>query len=357
MLSLILALASSALALPRYSAAYGQSCHLCHVDPAGGGMRTSFGSQFFSGIELPAKGLAQEQLELLSPKLSERVEIGLDFRGMLLLESQADEPLTSLAKHERSTFFLMQGDLYLGLKLHEKARVVLEKSLRGEGEGYALLDVLPWHGSVKAGRFHPNYGWRWVDHDMATRRALGFGAGQADTGVELELHPDHYSLSLTVSNDNAGLLDGDRGKAMTVRALWQQEVLGGSLSLGCSGRISDRAPAPSRTLAGLMLGAAKGPLSWTAEVDRFEEAETAGLAFSHELAWKLRPGVDLLYVYDFLDPDLDLKTGSQQRQRAALDWIPVPGIALQPGLSWWKHEEGHGADDWLQADLQLYLFM
>ncbi len=145
---------------------------------------------------------------------------------MFLQESQSGAPATVLAKHERSSFFLMQGDIYLGLKLHEKARVVLEKSLNGTGEGYGLLSVLPWHGSVKAGRFLPNFGWNWVDHETAARRALGYGAGQLDTGVEVELHPDHYSLSLAVGNDNAGPLDGDPGKALTVRALWQHEALG-----------------------------------------------------------------------------------------------------------------------------------
>ncbi|MFA7331252.1 MAG: hypothetical protein WC326_09275 [Candidatus Delongbacteria bacterium] len=353
----LLAGAGSAWALPRFAAQYGQSCHLCHVNPAGGGLRTSYGSQFFTGTELAAKGLAQEQLEELSPALSKRVEIGLDFRGMFLQESQSSDPATALAKHERSSFFLMQGDIYLGLKLHEKVRVVLEKSLNGTGEGYGLLSVLPWHGSVKAGRFLPNYGWNWVDHETAARRALGYGAGQLDTGVEVELHPDHYSLALAVGNDNAGPLDGDPGKALTLRVLWQHEALGGALSLGANARVSDHAPAPSRTLAGLLAGFSRGPLTWTAELNRFESADVAGLAFSQEWAWKLRPGLDLLYVHDFYDPDLDLKTGLDLRQRAGLDWIPVPGVALQPALSWLRHEEQSAADDWLQADLQLYLFL
>jgi hypothetical protein len=350
-------LARPALALPRFAAQYSQSCHLCHVNPAGGGLRTSYGSQFFAGTELPAQGLGLDQLQMLSPKLSERVDIGLDFRGMILQESQSGDPTTSMARHERSTFFLMQGDLSLGLRLHEKVQVVLEHSLRGEGESFALLSVLPWHGSVKAGRFLPNYGWRWVDHETAGRRALGFGAGQADTGVEMELHPDQWSLSLALGNDQAGMLDGDRGKALTMRTLWQGRVLGNGISLGAGARVSDRAPAPSRTLIGLLGGASRGPLAWTAELDRFEEDGANGLALSQELAWHLRPGLDLLYAYDFLDPDTDLRSGLDLRHRAGLDWIPVPGVALQPALSWLKHEESGQADDWLQGELQLYLFM
>jgi hypothetical protein len=350
-------LSGRATALPRYSAQYAQSCHLCHHNPGGGGMRTTFGSQFFTGTELAAKGLAMEELERLSPRLSERVEIGLDLRGMALVESQSGDPATSLAEHERSTFFLMQGDLYLGLRIHDRAQVVLEKSLRGEGEGYALLQVLPWHGSVKAGRFLPTYGWRWADHDTAVRRALGYGASQADTGVELEFHPDHYSLSVALGNDNAGLMDGDRGKALTLRALWQGRVGGSALSLGANARVSDRAPAPSRTMAGLLAGIARGPLTWTGQVDHFTADGISGIAFSQELAWRLRPGLDLLYAYDFHDEDVERQSGIDLRHRLGLEWMPVPGVGLKPALSLLRHEEFEEADEWLQGELQLHLFM
>jgi hypothetical protein len=350
-------LTQTALALPRYSTQYAQSCHLCHVNPGGGGMRTAYGAQFFTGTEMAAKGLAQEQLETLSPALGERLEIGLDFRGLVYQEAQSGDPATSLGKHEAGSFFLMQGDVYLAFKLHEKARVVLEKALRGEGEGYALLDLLPGHGSVKAGRFLPNHGWRWADHETATRRALGFGPGQSDTGVELEFHPDHYSISVAATNDAAGLQDGNRGKALTARALWQGELLGGPLALGVGGRVSDRAPAPSRTLAGVFWGLSRGPLTWTAQLDRFEEDEVAGLALSQEWAWKLRSGLDLLFVHDFFDPDLELESGMDQRLRLGVEWVPVPGVALSPAFSSFTHEEAGATDDWLQADLQLHLFL
>lgn len=357
-LLLALCLGGSAWALPRYSVQYAQSCHLCHVSPGGGGMRTAYGAQFFTGTEMAARGLAQDQLEQLSPVLGERLEIGLDFRGLVYQEAQSGDPKTSLGKHEAGSFFLMQGDVYLAFKLHDKARVVLEKALRGEGEGYALLDdLLPGHGNLKAGRFLPNHGWRWADHETAARRALGFAAGQADTGVELEFHPDQYSLSVAVTNDATGLQDGNRGKALTARALWQREVLGGPVALGVGGRVSDRAPAPSRTLAGVFWGLTRGPLTWTAQVDRFEEAEVAGLAFSQEWAWKLRAGLDLLLVHDFHDPDLELESGMDQRLRLGLEWVPVPGVALAPALSSFTHKEAGASDDWLQADLQLHLFL
>ena len=32
--------------IPRYSARYGQDCNLCHVNPTGGGQRTTYATQY-----------------------------------------------------------------------------------------------------------------------------------------------------------------------------------------------------------------------------------------------------------------------------------------------------------------------
>ncbi len=356
LLLMALVTASTALALPRYSAQYGQSCHLCHVNPAGGGLRTAYGSQFFAGSEMAEKVLGMEDMELLSPKLSERVDLGLDLRGMAWLQQQPEA--NGAPNRDGSSFFLMQGDLYLGLRISEKVQVVVEQSLRGEGESHALLQVLPWHGSVKVGRFLPNYGWRWADHNTAARQALGYAAGQADTGVEVELHPDHFSLSLAVTNDNSGLMDGDDGKALTARGLWQGQLAGMTLGLGLDGRISDRAPSASRSISGLFAGLSKGPFTWTGQLDRMEEAGHVGIALSHEAAWKLRRGLDLLFAHDFHDQDMNRASGAWTRQRLAMEWTPQPGLALQPALGI-REDSAPGLDKarQLQAEIQIHIFM
>jgi len=343
-----------ATALPRYAAQYGQSCHLCHVSPGGGGMRTSYGSQFFAGTELAVSGMAMEELEMLSPKLSERVDLGLDFRGVALAQSQDESATTD--ELESSSFFLMQGDVYLGIKISPRVQVVLEQGLRGAGESHALFQVLPWHGTVKAGRFLPNHGWRWADHNTAVRQALGFAAGQADTGVELELHPDQFSLSAAITNDASGMLDGDIGKALTLRALWQGRVAGTTLSLGAGGRMADGGAA-SRSLGGLFAGLSRGAITWTGQADRTEQFSRVGLAISQEFDWRLRRGVDLLYTHDFLDQDINRASGAEMRHRLGLEWMPSPGVALQPAFTFQRQLLEGGDEDLLQAEVQVHVFM
>lgn len=358
LLLLALAVPQAADALPRYAARYGQSCHLCHVAPAGGGMRTSYGSQLFAGTELARESLDLSRLTMLDSKLSERVSVGLDFRGAYIQEDQSGDPETSLASHETSTFFQMQGDLYLELKLHPKLTVVLDKGLSGGGdEAWALAQVLPMKGTVKVGRFQPFFGWKQVDHNTFTRAYTGFSQLDQDTGVEAEIHPDHWSFSLAVTNDGSAPLDGNRGKALTLRAAWQGEWLGQTLALGANGRVSDRAPQPSRTIAGLFAAWAKGDLAWLGEADQVEQGGVTGLAFSQELSWRAVQGVELLYAYDFWDADVDRAQGFDTRHRVALDYIPWTSLAIQPGVALRRHEEAGATDDWIVADLQLYLFM
>jgi len=352
-----LAAALPAAALPRYAARYGQSCHLCHVAPGGGGMRTSYGSQFFAGTELARESLDLDALKMLDPKLSERVKLGFDFRGAYIQEEQSGDPATDLPAHETASFFQMQGDVYLQVQLDPRVTVVFDRGLRGGYEAWALAQILPGRGSLKVGRFQPFFGWRQVDHETFTRAFTGFGQLDQDTGVEVEWHPDHWSLSAALTNDGSGMLDGDRGKALTLRAAWQGRWLGQTLAIGASGRVSDRAPAPSRAVAGVFGAWSRGDWSWLVEADEVVENDVAGLAVSHELAWRPLQGVELLYAYDFWDPDLDLARGVDTRHRLALDYVPWPFLAFQPGVALRRHESGDAADDWIVADVQLHLFM
>jgi hypothetical protein len=357
LLPVLLMLPEMASALPRYSARSGQSCHLCHVAPAGGGMRTEYGAQFFAGTELARQRLDLGALKMLDSRVSDRVRVGFDFRGMYLQELQDGEPRTGLPKHEAATFFQMQGDIYLQLQLDPRVTVVFEKGLRQSYEAWAQAHVLPWHGSVKLGHFQPFFGWKQVDHETFTRQYTGFGRSDNDTGVEIELHPDQWSLSAALTNDGSGMLDGDRGKALTLRVAWQGEWLGQTLALGMNGRLSDRAPAPSRRIAGLFAAWSLGELAWLGEVDQVEEGGRSGLAFSQELSWRLVQGFEALYAYDFWDPDTDEAGGFDTRHRLALDYIPWPFLAIQPGLALRRHERIGAADEWFIADLQFHLFM
>lgn len=354
---LALLLAQGAEALPRYAAQYAQSCHLCHVSPSGGGMRTSYGSQFFAGTELSSRSMDMGELEMLNPRISDRLEVGLDFRGMYFAEEKPDDLETGVPANEANSFFQMQGDIYLRFKPLPGLDLVFDKGLRQGYEAWALIHGLPLNGSLKVGQFMPFFGWRWADHEMATRRRLGFSQLDTDAGVELEFHPDHWSVALALGNGGGTGLDSNTGKAVTTRIAWNGRLKGAGLTIGVNGRLIDDAPSASTQIGGLFAGVSRGRITWTGEADMLMRNDLTALAMAQEVAWKHRRGIEFLLSYDFWDRDIDETTGFDDRLRLGVDWIPSPVMALQPGLAWLRHDNGTATDHWLLFDLQLHLFI
>jgi hypothetical protein len=102
--------ASSSFGLPRFTAKVEQKCNLCHVSPAGGGMRNSFGSQYFALTELAAHKTPLEEIERFQPQISEILSLGTDFRTQYIYDESA----------EMSTFFQMEGNLYVSAQLDSR---------------------------------------------------------------------------------------------------------------------------------------------------------------------------------------------------------------------------------------------
>jgi hypothetical protein len=49
-----------------------------------------------------------------------------------------------------------------------------------------------------------------------------------------------------------------------------------------------------------------------------------------EINYLVLDGVNLKFMYDFYDPDIDYKTGSQSRYSIGAEFFPLPGVELRP---------------------------
>lgn len=361
-------------ALPRYSARYNQSCHLCHVSPSGGGMRTSFGSQFFAGTELAMQGFDFDKLGALETRISDRFSVGADFRTLFVHDAPADDRVDRPAgtyenRPELSSFLQMQGDLYLHFTLAPRFELVYEQALSGAYEAWALAHVLPLDGNLKMGRFMPAYGWKFVDHNTFTRERLGYSTRnrEQDTGLELEFHPDGYSLSLALTNGVNAQFDDNPQKSVTARAARMQRVLGGNLTLGAGlrvNRVEAGTDGPhTGTLYGPFAAYSRGAFTWVGELGLLHDENSAGtvehneLVHSHELSWKLRQGLDLLYNHDFHDWDTDTASGFETRHRLGLDITPWPWMGASPGLSLLERDNGRAGTSWTELSLMVHFFL
>jgi len=349
--------AGSVGAVPRYAVRYEQNCMLCHVNPTGGGMRSAYATDEIVPKELAMSPQRPEALAALDTHLNKAVRIGADLRNQLMLFSESS-PFAN-----QQGFFPMQGDVHLAFQLDPRTQLAFRRGQSSTTEFYYLGHFLPWGGYVKGGRFVPPYGWRFDDHTMYVRDALGLAPpANADAGAEIGLAPSFGDLQVAVVNGNRGsTLDNDRRLAVSGLASSRFRVGPLSAVAGVSGYTQ-----PGLT-EDLQMGGVFGALSgwnvtWVGEGDLTRRDPSVGpavrgLVTSHELSVVLRQGAELLLTYDFLDPDRDLATGARSRWGGGLHVMPRSFVSLEARYRHTHVQSGRAlaGADWDEGIFQVHL--
>ncbi|MCU0452465.1 MAG: hypothetical protein MUE68_02315 [Bacteroidetes bacterium] len=337
-------------ALPKFASRTGASCQSCHVNPAGKGMRNEFGRMYgMDDIALPIWKDGSD-LDEFSVALSPNIDIGMDVRALLFYDQRT----------RSSSALMMQGDLYLDLRLNKKVRFYLDKGLYNGFEAFALARVLPSDGYVKVGKFTPAYGTRTDDHNAFIRggpfgggafigpyaslsstgyaSGLLFGERSEDTGLELGVAPAGFTLTAGVFNGAPGPglngVTGTRQKAIALRGdarfklSTANVMVGGSIYRGPVGGSTHL----YRGVFGAVTVADR--YTWNTEVDHVliehPGTDRAGLIFWNELNILLTPGIDMKLGYEFYDPDTDLKNGGFSRAVVGAELFLLSGVELRP---------------------------
>lgn len=365
--------ASPASAVPRYSARYEQNCVLCHVNPAGGGLRSLYATQFIVPAEMTLRRSAPEQMAAIDPQISKSILLGLDLRTIHHLSDREEIPFDN--------FLQMQGSVYLGVQLDPKFLAVVDRSMSGSGEVYGMGFILPYSGYVKAGRFVPSYGWRFDDHTQFVRQkpfqssSTGVPAPVTDlggpplpghdVGLEFAVYPGRLALVAAAVNGNRGSIQDNNDKpTYALQGLYRSNLAGIGLGLGGS-FWHNQEPAGTRQSAGPYGYVKLGELIWLGEFDwsTFDPEQAAnesftGLTISQELTYRPLRGLELRATYDFHDPDLDRKNGARTRLGAGFELMPYPFVAVLAMVDIHQFEEGELAplDDYTQLQVQAHFF-
>jgi len=340
-------LASVATALPRYSALYGQDCTLCHVNPTGAGLRGAYATRYLIPTELSMKVYDDEQLETIRPDLSPVVDVGLDLRTLYYK-----------GEGERGGAISMQGDVYLGVQLDPRFVAYLDMGRGGAREYFGLAYILPWHGYLKAGRFTPDYGWRWADHQMASRFYLldetgnEFPSSLIDTGVEIGMRKGILRFSGSLTDGGNG--DGNH-ESYAGRAVIRLSPGPFNLALGASYLRRDET-AGRRSAAGGFGNVAVGQLVWVWEVDETRNPRRTGVLVSNELTYPVVQGFFLRATYTFQDPDRDLQTGTRSRYGLGFDALTTPFFGVLLMANRYDNRQGQDVDEpsYYQGELVLH---
>ena len=330
LVGLILLFALPASALPKFAARMGATCKSCHVNPTGGGLRTVFGATSYAVEDLPVPSWQEAYgLEGFSPQLNDFISVGADVRTLYFSAQSTPS--------DRNSFFQMQTDLYIAAHLAKNTHLYFNKGIGSRFEAFAIAGVLPLNGYVKAGWFTPAYGLRLDDHNIFVRsKTLFFGNGGQDAGLEVSISPGFLTLTGAVSNGTPSDRDDNRSKAILGRAESGFKIAPFNIRLGANYYNNAFVSGITTLYGGFLTASLSGNLTLLAEVDQMKDyvgptnTVTTGMVSSVEIDYVLTQGLDLKLGYDFYDPNIKRKTGSESRYVVGFELYPLSGIELRP---------------------------
>jgi hypothetical protein len=316
----------------------------------------SAGGLKYGREELPVPTWADEfTLDEFSTQLSDFVSVGADFRTLFFwLEDPTDN---------KNAFFQMQGDVYMNFRLAKKVNIYLDKGLYSGFEIFGQANVLPANGFVKVGKFVPNYGTRLDDHRTYIREFTGLSLETGTpyyTGAELAISPGPATITGGIYNSSEGRGTGiDEKKAFLGRAEGVFEVADDvNVGLGANILYKDVQGGKTTFLGGL------GSFSYDSftllgEVDLVKNdmsgTKTDGLIMYGEMDYMVIEGVDLKFIYDFYDLDIDLQTGAFTRYSVGFEFFPISGVEVRPLFRINKEEPTETDNNELHVLVHFYL--
>lgn len=333
-------------ALPKFATRQGAKCQSCHINPTGKGMRSTFGSTYGREELTMTTYKEQTDIEEFSPMLNDFFTVGIDYRTLFYYREQ----------NSTSSFFQMQGDLYLDLRLNKKFRIYFDKGLYSGFEVFGLAKVLPLEGYVKVGNFIPAYGLKMDDHNLLIRSGaffpinpaissypggLGFGQGAEDTGLEFGFNPSIFTVNIGLFNGRKGGLTGTAGtknKAVVIRAdaNVQTDILNFNIGGSVYNLPTAGGPGKTQIVGGFGVFTFDNNLTLQGEYDIITTHNAtlnklvSGNILYAELNYLLLSGLDLKLGYEFYDPNIDLKDGSISRYTIGAEFFPLTGVEVRP---------------------------
>jgi hypothetical protein len=318
----------SAAAEPYIAVRTGYQCTVCHVNPSGGGLRTTFGD-IYSQTLMPQQQLDLGDRGIWLGNVNDWFRIGSNFRY--------DYSYTDIPHQKRTDGFGVDDfRVYAAAELiRDRLSFYVDEAIAPGAvtnrEAYALL----WFGSrryyVKAGQLYLPYGLRLQDDDSFVRQLTAINFTTPDNGVEFGWQHAAWSAQLAVTNGTAGAAPGtDQGKQATGSIVYVQPRwrFGGSYSY-------NDAQAGKRELEGLFAGLKTGPVAWLAEGDYVADGSIsprlrayAGLL---EGNWAFLRGNNLKLTAEYYKPNIVVEQNQRNRFSIVWEYTPIQFVQTRLG--------------------------
>ena len=327
----------------------GLSCAQCHVDPAGGGLRTAFGNAY-AQTQFAAR---RENPDVLwTGMVGTMLQLGGDLRGSARYRH---EP----RKGSTWEFDLDGFRLYANLTLlPQRLELYVDEHIAPEGasnlEAYLKYTLAGGEWYARAGKLYLPYGWRLQDDGAFIRQVTGINFATPDDGVEVGWLRNRWSAQVSLSNGTAGGPETNGGKQVSGRL----EYLPGRWRLGVSGNHND-SDAGDRTVGGLFAGLRTGPVAWLGEADYIidegtptgRRKEWVGLL---EANWLIRKGQNLKLTAEYFEPDTDVDENEQNRFSLVWEYAPLEFLQIRTGVRAYDGIPQNSLQNRTEALLQLH---
>lgn len=333
---LILALCCIALrahAEPYLAVQMGLKCGQCHVNPTGGGLRTSYGDVFAQTL-MPHDHV-DTGTDIWTGDITKFLRVGGDMRF--------DGTVTAVPNTKTiNTFSLNQARVYVEANvIPERLLVYVDEQVAPNGalnrEAYGIYWSKDHDWYIKGGQMYLPFGWRLQDQTAFILTTSGINMTTPDQGVELGWEKGHWDAQLAVSNGTGGGASstGDNGKQYSGQLIWVESIW----RVGAAANFNNKAVG-NRSAFALFAGLRTGPIEWLAQGELIDDksiTEGTTLTGPRQAAtlvegnWAISRGNNLKITGEYYDPDRHVANDSQTRWSAVYEWTPIQFVQLRGG--------------------------
>ncbi len=322
-LTVILLLTQSVQALPKFAAREGKTCRSCHLNSAGGGLRTDEGMKYGQSA-LPVKSWQDEfRLPNLTNKISENISIGADVET---LYKRTDNAENNIAENMQ----LYLADFYVGLQLAKNVYLYSDFALDEKHQFYGLIELPSINSSVTIGKFIPNYGLKLEDEYSFVRSRLDFSredGNPASPGVQINFSTYGWNLCGGIFN---GPLKGVGTQYVGKIEKYFSAAENFHTLLGANIMYRDEFES---TTYGAYASIGISSFSVTGEMDFISTSGVKGMVSYLEGSLLITSGLETFVSYDYYDQDIDLTTGTLSRYNFGVEFYPMQGVKVKPAFS------------------------
>lgn len=346
--------ASAAFAEPYLAVQTGFKCGMCHVNPAGGGLRNAFGTAWAQNeLASTVVTLGRDDAPGWLGEINRYLAVGGNVRADFEYE---DVP----GADSMSEFGIRRADLYVAFRaVPDLVTLYVDERIAPGGaiarEAFALVTPANGRYTLKAGKFVLPFGLRLEDDTAFVRQVTGINFDTADHGVELGIELPRWSAQLAVTNGTAGGGENDPGKQTSLHGVYVAR----RFRVGASYNYNN-ADLGDREMLGGYVGFRTGPISWLAEADLVTDTVAGGERDARvsllEGNLRVRRGHHLKVTYEHYDPDDDVDEDERERYSIVWEHSPIQHVQTRIGLRFYNGVPDDAASnrDLLFAELHLY---